>query len=189
MKLTALALTSALAAMATCGAAQAATYDFTFVGTNFSITDGVFTTGAENADGSYKITSASGDLTSMDSSQPSGLFSLYPGAANGSGSALSTSDGLYTYSNVYTPGNKSFNDAGLMIEGAEFEANLYNGVNANYSACSADCLSAPGGAFYNPGDLGVVTITAVSEPAAWALMLTGFGLAGLALRRKAAAAA
>ncbi len=189
MKLSALAVTAALAAIATVGAARAATFDFTFVGANFSITDGVFTTGAKNADGSYQITSATGDLTSIDPSQPSGLFSLYPGAADSSSGQLGTSDGQYVYTNVYTLGSKSFDGQGMMIQGSDFEVSIYNGSNAGYEPCgTGDCLSTPG-AYYNPGDQGVVTITAVPEPAAWALMLTGFGLAGFALRRKAVAAA
>ncbi len=186
MKRSALVVTFALAAMAACGAAQARTYDFTFFGNSFSIADGVFTTGAQNPDGSYKITSATGDITFASSSW---AFTLYPGAADGSGSYLTTSDGKEVYSNVYTPGNTSFNDQGLMIEGSGFEASLYNTGNSGYTGCpGSDCLSIPGGPYYNPGDTGVVTITAVPEPAAWALMLAGVGLAGLALRRRSAAA-
>jgi hypothetical protein len=38
-------------------------------------------------------------------------------------------------------------------------------------------------------DIDTVTVTAVPEPAAWALMITGFGLTGAALRRRRALAA
>lgn len=45
--------------------------------------------------------------------------------------------------------------------------------------------SVAGGASYGPNRLGAITLAAIPEPASWALMIGGFGLAGTALRRRA----
>ena len=45
------------------------------------------------------------------------------------------------------------------------------------------------GVYYNDSTAINVTLTAVPEPASWALMIAGFGLVGVAARRRAAAAA
>ncbi len=167
--------------------AQADIYTFTFTGGSYTIADGSFTTtGPVNADGTYNITSATGTLTSATLSLPQGAFTLTPG----NGTVLTTSDGQENYSNLYTPGATSFAGQGLELEGAGFELNLYNAVNSGFSACTGtDCASVPGGPLYNPGDIGVVSITAVPEPAAWSLLIIGFGMTGFAARRRAVAVA
>jgi hypothetical protein len=188
-------LFSTLACAAALGAASTASatvYDFTFVGSTYDITDGTFTTASTlNSDGTYNIVSASGDLTSSDSSLPQGAFTLVPG----NGVSIPTTDGAEDYSNLYTPGAASFADNGLELAGAGgLEINIYNGPNAGFGGCASDCLSVPqaGGSLYNPGDAGGVSITAVPEPATWAMMFLGFGGLGVAMRsqrRKLALAA
>ncbi|MBA3895889.1 MAG: PEPxxWA-CTERM sorting domain-containing protein [Sphingomonadaceae bacterium] len=42
---------------------------------------------------------------------------------------------------------------------------------------------------YAPNNQSQIFITAVPEPASWAMMIAGFGMAGVALRRRRALAA
>jgi hypothetical protein len=174
------AASAAIALLVIGAAAQAKVYDFTFVGQTYTISDGVFvTSNAANADGTHDIISATGTLVSSDLALPQGAFTMTPG----NGANLTSSDGTEDYSNLYTPRAKSFADQGLQLQGQGLEINIYNAVNANFSGCGAtDCLSAPNSPLYNPGDLGVVSITTVPEPASWAVMLIGLGAVGGAMR-------
>jgi len=193
VSLSKLLVSAALAgAVMTAGAAQAMVYDFTFTGSVFTISDGVFqTAGPANGDGSYDIVSASGTLVSSEVGAPQGAFTLTPGSATLS-TYLETGDGQEQYSNVYLPGAPDFGGYGIeMGNGSGLEVNIYN--FAAYPECGGvDCLSTPngGGSLYNPGDAGVVTITPIAtpEPASWALMLLGAGMLGATLRRARASA-
>ena len=172
---------AAVASLAFAAGAQASTYDFSFTGTTYDVTNGVFTTASTaNADGTYNITSATGDLTSTNSALPQGAFTLYPG----NGAFLTTSDGTENYSNLYTPGTSSFAENGAEFSGASFGLNIYNGVNAGFGACAGDCasVSQAGGGLYNPGDQGTLSISAVPEPGIWLMMLAGVALMGASLR-------
>jgi hypothetical protein len=172
---------TAVLSLAFAAGAQAKTYDFSFTGTTYDVANGVFTTAnTANADGTYNITSATGTLTSTNSGLPQGAFTLYPG----NGAFLTTSDGTEYYSNLYTPGSASFADQGAQFSGSTFELNIFNGVNAGFSACAGDCASVTqaGGSLYNPGDLGTLSISAVPEPGVWAMMLAGVALMGAAIR-------
>src|SRR5271154_6573838 len=114
VSLSKLLVSAALAgAVMTAGAAQAMVYDFTFVGSVFTISDGVFqTSGPANGDGSYDIVSASGTLTSSEGGAPQGAFTLTPGNATLT-TYLVTGDGQEEYSNVYVPGGPDFSGYGI----------------------------------------------------------------------------
>jgi len=169
VKLAAAVLAMALAA----GSADAAVYDFSFIGqTNFDVT-GRFTTDASN-----NITSASGTVTSAGP-YASGAFTFTgPGAGAG---------GSEDWSNTYNSTSQIFTGNGLGIVISGQFASLYNGVSAGYSLCTGTCLSvqyAPG-ALWNPGDLGKLTVTGVPEFSTWAMMLAGFaGLGFVGYRRQ-----
>jgi len=158
--------------------ARAAVYDFTLTGVANDVTGQFTTSGPANADGTFDITSASGVISGL------GAFTLTPG----NGESLSGAGGAVTYSNLYTPGSPGFAFNGLEVQGTSFDANLYDGLDAGFPACTSACLSLPevGGADYNPGEIGVLTITAVPEASTWLLIMLGvFGL-GAALRRSRA---
>ncbi|HWY60553.1 MAG TPA: PEPxxWA-CTERM sorting domain-containing protein [Rhizomicrobium sp.] len=171
--------------------ASADTYDFTFLGANYSAS-GSFTTGAADTanDGGFNIIALTGTLTSANPLLFQGDFSLTGSNAPDVTTAdwLLSADGAYDYSNLYVPGSLSFAGGGFLASGTglngTFELNIFNAIASNYPSCGAsDCASvAPDQGLYNPGDLGVVTISAVPEPASWAMMLLGFGGIGFMLR-------
>jgi hypothetical protein len=171
--------------------ASADTYDFSFLGANYSAS-GSFTTGAADTanDGGYNIIALTGTLTSANPFLLQGDFSLSGGNAPDVTTAdwLLSADGAFDYSNIYVPGSLSFAGGGFLASGSglngAFELNIFNAVASNYPSCGAsDCAAVfPDQGLYNPGDLGAVTITAVPEPATWAMMLLGFAAIGYMLR-------
>jgi hypothetical protein len=163
--------------------AKATLYDFTFSGSVYNVIGSFTTSGLENGDGTFDITSATGFFSSAILGDPQGAFTLYPG----NGVSVPDASGLTNFSNLYAPGAPSFADNGILIQGLGFIVGIYNGPNANFATCIGDCASNEnqGGPLYNPGDQGVVSITAVPEPATWAMMLLGFvGLGFVSYRRK-----
>ena len=167
--------------------AMADVYNFSFSGSIYNVTGSFTTSGPVNSDGTLDITSATGTFSSTILGDPQGSFSLVPG----NGVSLTDASGLSLYSNLYTPGASSFADQGLLIQGSGFVLDIYNRLNSGYAACAGDCASnenqgsSNSNRLYDPGDVGVVSITAVPEPATWAMMIIGFvGLGFLAYRRK-----
>jgi hypothetical protein len=170
------------------GAKAAVIYDFTFVGSTFDVAGTFATAATVNSDGTYNITSATGTFSATSMPLLDGTFTLVPG----NGPALTGPGGTELYSNLYDPTTNSFAYNGLLVTGSNFLLNLYNGANALYPPCTADCASVPqaGGNLYDPGDIGITTITAVPELSTWAMMIIGFlGLGWLARRRVTSSAA
>ena len=171
----------ALAAMGA-SAAYADTYDFTFLSLDgvYSINDGVFTTDASN-----NILSASGDLTAP-ASELNGVTS----ASFTLATPASSDNNDEAYDNIYDPVNNDFSGNGvglLLADGAGDDiATIY--LSSGYCAPLAlDCLSVSptanaGDGNWNPGDPGTLTITAVPEPATWAMLLLGFFGIGFMMR-------
>jgi hypothetical protein len=126
--------------------------------------------------------------------------------------AFSTEEVMIDYGRA-TPGELDFNYS-MAFSNSVFRAEgIQNTAFANWFQPSFDfgssaVISAPGGGSfsikYTPCTIcqpdnqihtygqfatDTVTITAVPEPATWAMMISGFGLAGAALRRRRATAA
>src|SRR6476646_1371423 len=95
-------------------------------------------------------------------------------------------DGGQKLSGTYTPmtnsflGSSSFTDAGRVISLAEFSYVRFLGDSVSQH------VAAPGsdGNDYNGNFRFTSIAAAVPEPANWALMIGGFGLAGMAARRR-----
>ena len=90
------------------------------------------------------------------------------------------------FSEVFYPGNPIVDGFGITFNVGGRDYNFYSGgdfFDQEYSYVS--------GEFGNDGEgrliaAGSATLTAVPEPAAWALMIVGFGLTGVTLRRRSA---
>jgi len=167
------------------GAANAGNFRFTFVGPTYHIAGTFLASDMVNPDGTFDITSAAGMMTSSDPTLHQGAFTLYPGHTL-------TADGTATFSNTYLPAGGLFGGQGVEFLGSNFELNIYNGIVGNGPSCPGNCAAVPftgHSHLYDPGDVGTLTIQSVPEPATWGLMLSGFGLAGAALRRRRSIAA
>jgi hypothetical protein len=158
-----------LAAVLSVTAADAAVYQFTFDGAVYDAA-GQFATDDNN-----NIIAITGFVTT-----PSGID-------GGSIGVLITEPNPYP-GEVSTGWNFSNTFDGTTFDG---EGVLFTFGTANIGLIYTDeglnffSGDAPGGALFNPGDVGTLTISAVPEPATWAMMILGFiGVGFMAYRRQ-----
>ena len=146
--------------------AQAATYLWSFTDGAFSGGGSLSTTGATATSGGGVI---NGDAVSLFINPTPGATSISP-------------DGQWFYDNQVTPGPTN---GGFLFTGIAHQFyNIWsNGAGLGPTAGQMGISDAGSTTYIGPGN-GVLTLTAVPEPATWALMLGGFGLAGAALRRR-----
>jgi len=135
-----------------------------------------------NSIGGYDILSASGTI---DGAAVLGL-KLNPTQPNFS------ADGVFIYNNVIYPTGAPIDPYGFVVNTAGGEFNF--GYDGNQSG-GFFAILADGSTHVNShGDVvpnyrvtvGSGSLAAVPEPASWAMMLAGFGLAGAAMRRRRA---
>ena len=154
--------------------AAAATYLFTYTSTGaapFTAVGHLTTAATMNAAGTFDVTAISGNV---DGDAITAL-TANPNKPNASGSA----DGLFTYDNTVSPaGATLLTNPGLLFTSATHEYNVFADSPTQY-----ELYQATGGS-YTENSIGLFTLTAVPEPAAWTLMIAGFGLVGAALRRR-----
>jgi hypothetical protein len=161
---------SALAVMP----AQAATYLWTFTSDAENGSGTLYTTGGAATSGGGTVSGAFNDVLTL--------------VANPNGTAQATSaDGQWWYDNVVPPDTNGFLFTGASLGAAGFYNLWSNGSGLGPTS---------GTLGIGPGQLaqigGTLTLTAVPEPATWAMMLIGLGFAGAAIRnsrRKQAAVA
>jgi len=170
---------SALAATA----AGASTYDFTVTDNSGLVASGDFNTNGGEVDslmGSVVGSVFTGELGSMTLvANPA-----FPG---------STDNGVFIYDNAYDGSvgsdlSKGFDLSGLLFTVGGVQYNLFNNT---YGTPGGYVLYASVGGGYTTDTVNF-SATEVPEPAAWALMLIGFGGLGAAMRasrKKAIAAA
>jgi hypothetical protein len=175
-------LIGAAAVVATLASTTASATTFFF---SFASNDGAEVATGElsatpNGDGTF--TAVSGAITMVGPELISGTGALTPNAG-APGSIISPS-GAFIYDDQLLPGqNPSITNPGLLFNVGGEDVNLYsNGPSS----------PVPNGTYYlqsfNGGyatAVGQFALTAVPEPAAWALMLVGIGLAGATLRSQA----
>ena len=134
-----------------------------------------------NALGGYDILSASGTIDGV------AVLGLKPNPDQPN----NTADGIYIYDNVLYTSGFALDPPGLVVLTTDHEFNFgYDG--SQYYAISwlegSTRLNSHGQPIPDyRGSVGNASLTAVPEPASWAMMVGGFGLAGAAMRRRRAA--
>ena len=185
----------AVAALATSGgAAQASTWVIDYTANNvgdtpFSAVVDVVASDVLNAVNGYDVLSVSGNVDGDV------IDHLVP---NPNQPTQATSpDGLFYYDNVVWPGAaQELSNPGILftgVSGTEYNLfaddathyELYTAVNGSWSNHSYGAITMA--QTFNQGGFDRDTITGVPEPAAWALMILGFGGIGAVLRRRRAA--
>jgi hypothetical protein len=175
MKLRAIAAAAAIGAVAAmASAAHATSYVWSFSDATYSAS-GTLTTDPTNV----LVVSGGGTITGPSLSD---TLTLFPNPTPGNQNV--SPDGNWFFDNVLP-----LDFFGLLFTGA---TNPFYNVFANGGGGSLGISFADESTYnYDGGIVGQLTVTAVPEPAAWAMMLLGFGGLGAALRsrRKLAVAA
>jgi hypothetical protein len=161
-------ITAVVAGFATCAAilaAQAATFDLTYTGADFSLSATL--DAADLGGGDWLITDLSGTVFD-GSSEP---VSLIPGGPG----AFLTPSGSFIVDNVlyYPSGSGQYFDIdGLAFTASGAEWNLWgNGSSYTLGTCQGGCYTF---------DYGTVAVSQVPEISTWAMMALGFACLGLA---------
>lgn len=188
-----LTLTTSVAALAvlTGGSAQASTWLLSYASTNgaapFAATLNLTASDTLNSVGGYDITGVGGNV---DGDTVTGLIAN-PGQPFASYSA----DGMFIFDNVLWPTSAPvLSNPGLFFAAASgAEYNLFSANGTTY-----ELYKAQPGVAYLANSVGVIAFTethpllgpldgalgGVPEPAAWTLMIVGFGGVGASLRQR-----
>jgi hypothetical protein len=152
-------------------------YDWTFTSTGGTLEgSGTLTTGAAD-DGGYVLTGITGTIEDG----PAGVTGPITGFTPGSGD-----DGVFAWDNIIYTGTPHVDNLGILFDADNQEVNIY-------SATGGCCDIVYPGAYPKGdiqagsnnnfgGDAGTFAISAAPEPATWALLFLGVGMAGGALR-------
>ena len=167
------ALVSMAAAVPACASTYALNYSGVFDGSGSPLLASlrIVTSNTLNAAGGYSINSVTG---SVDGETVTGI-TPNPDAPN------STTGVSFTYDNNFFDANPVFNLNGLAFETSAASWNLW-GTDPDLYTLFKKVSGVRG---YTGASDGSLTITAVPEPASWALLIVGFGMVGTATRRRA----
>ncbi len=180
---TLLALVASLAAGAIATSASAATFLFTYAGDGgLNGASGTLDATA-NGDGTY--TATSGTITGFGPSYADGVGgAMGMLIANPNAPAQSTSPmGAFYYDDQAMPGqNPSITNGGLLFSVGGYEVNIFSNGPGPDTYTLQSYTSGTGYTAAANGNFALTEVGSVPEPATWALMLVGFGLAGGAYR-------
>jgi hypothetical protein len=196
------AVSASAALVCAAGQAQAATWLLDYTATNNAAPFGAILTlvtdDLANGDGSFNVTDISGTVDNGNNTDTvTGLIDN----PNKPGWAFSP-DNKFMFDNLFAPTSApALTWYGLLFTGASGdEYNLFSDNASTYELYRAN----PNVGGYPDHSVGTVSISAIQshgpisfnqisggvpEPAAWALMILGFGATGLALRRRRRSAA
>ena len=164
-------LALAVGALASTSAVAAQNYDWTFTdASNTLIASGALTTGAAD-NGGFDVTALSGAVIVPVDGVSGTITSFTPGSGN---------DGVFVWDNiVYPTTTPHVDNPGLLFDVGAIEFNIYNSAGASVLG---DVIANSTNNF--GGSQGTFNLTAVPEPATWAMMLVGFGGLGMAMRSR-----
>jgi hypothetical protein len=157
-----LAITLATA-LAIAAPASAKVFDFSYAGPGIDAAGTFTTTNTPDADGFYTITSIEGTRNGVS------MTLLPPGTYPADG----------PNDNLVQPGTNMVDFGGVSFS-TDQDYNVYQPTANVYDECFAGCDALPG----NDVVLTSFSVTAVPEPAAWALMLAGVAGVGAAVRSR-----
>lgn len=177
MKLSRFLTTAATLALASLGtSANAASFSFNFTDTSSQVLASGFLTTADtlNALGGYDLTSISGTVTGFGA-----ITGFVP--INTPLPGTSSANGFLYNNTVYTSAYPHVDLNGLLFSTAGASWNVYrNGTDVFTGFDGTNYIPNSSGTQF----AGTFTITAVPEPASWAMMIAGFGLLGATMRRR-----
>jgi hypothetical protein len=125
-----------------------------------------------NALGSYDVTAILGGQVDGDA-----ITGLTPNS--NAPNAMISGDGKFIFDNNVSPFVAPWvSSPGLLFTSATAEYNLFSNSATDY-----ELLKVQGGN-YVADSRGTLSVTSVPEPASWALMIVGFGLAGATMRAR-----
>ena len=94
-----------------------------------------------------------------------------------------SADGLFIFDNNFFSAPPVLSNPGLLFHSATVEYNLFSNTPTQYQLYSAPA-DVNGNFHYGATSIGSLSVTAVPEPASWAMMLTGFFGLGSLLRAR-----
>ena len=160
----------AIGALASTSAMAAQNYDWTFTNGATTIASGTLTTGAAD-NGGFDVTALSGNVIVSVDGVSGAITSFTPGSGN---------DGVFIWDNiVYPAATPHIDNPGLLFDVGSTEFNIYNSAGG---FPNGDIIANANNNF--GGSSGTFNLTAVPEPATWAMMLVGFGGLGVAMRSR-----
>ena len=160
----------AVGALASTSAMAAQNYDWTFTDGGATIASGTLTTGAADGAG-FDVTALTGNVGTAVDGVSGAITNFKPGSGD---------DGVFIWDNiVYPAATPHIDNPGLLFDVGSTEFNIYNSVGG---FPNGDIIA---NATNNFGGIqGTFNLTAVPEPASWAMMLVGFGGLGVAMRSR-----
>nr|WP_310523898.1 PEPxxWA-CTERM sorting domain-containing protein [Polymorphobacter sp.] len=168
----ALLVAAALAAIAATPS-QALTFAYNYKttsGANLDASGFITTSNFVNGSGGYSITGITGNVLGdlITSLTPN------PSAPNAQVSA----SGRFIYDNNLFVTAPYLSNPGVLFNSSSFEYNLFSDTATQYELIQANT----GG--YTQFSVGTFVVSQVPEPATWSLLVIGFGLVGLSVRRR-----